>query len=320
MTTYRFLEPLDLLYLRGNKLFGDPGSFGESLIPPWPSAAAGALRSRMLAIDGLDLDAFAAGRVEHPQLGTPAQPGPFAVTDFRLARRRAGGAIEALHAQPADLVLTRDDGGNLMVARLTPQALAPGLACSASLPGLFPDGWRLPGVDTDGRWRLGDIGARLVCAAVPRAEVVSGWDLASWQPKPAQRAAPTGSVYWLEDLAADADQLRKLAAHGLWSANDDNPRRRAEGFNRVAGRNREERVCNAIAPSWRASPRSWPRMGVGKTCSGRPSSTRSIGSASAPRPPSVTDRWSRTPAPGRSERPHGGRRGSERRNGPHWRK
>ena len=43
-TEHRFLEPLDVLFLRANKLFGDPGSYGESLVPPWPSAAAGALR------------------------------------------------------------------------------------------------------------------------------------------------------------------------------------------------------------------------------------------------------------------------------------
>ena len=61
MTQYRFLEPLDVLFLRGNKLFGDPGSYGESLIPPWPSVAAGALRSRILADDGVNLTDFAAG-------------------------------------------------------------------------------------------------------------------------------------------------------------------------------------------------------------------------------------------------------------------
>ena len=57
----RFIEPLDVLFLRGNKLFGDPGSYGEALIPPWPSAAAGALRSRLLADAGVDLAAFARG-------------------------------------------------------------------------------------------------------------------------------------------------------------------------------------------------------------------------------------------------------------------
>ena len=36
-----FLEPHDVLYLRGNKLFGDAGAHGEALMPPWPSMAAG---------------------------------------------------------------------------------------------------------------------------------------------------------------------------------------------------------------------------------------------------------------------------------------
>ena len=50
----RFIEPLDVLFLRGNQLFGEPGSYGEALMPPWPSVAAGALRTRILADDGFD--------------------------------------------------------------------------------------------------------------------------------------------------------------------------------------------------------------------------------------------------------------------------
>ena len=30
-TTHLFIEPVDALFLRGNRLFGDPGSFGEAL-------------------------------------------------------------------------------------------------------------------------------------------------------------------------------------------------------------------------------------------------------------------------------------------------
>jgi CRISPR-associated protein Cmr3 len=103
----------------------------------------------------------------------------------------------------------------------------------------------------DIRFELHGITARLVCAAVPRAEVVSGWDMAGRQPgpkkpvpstgwpKPAQRAAPTGSVYWLDDLDATAELLRRLVQHGLWpenldqDCNGDLMSRRAEGFNRV---------------------------------------------------------------------------------------
>ena len=40
-----FLEALDVLYLRGNQHFGSPGAHGAALMPPWPSLAAGALRS-----------------------------------------------------------------------------------------------------------------------------------------------------------------------------------------------------------------------------------------------------------------------------------
>jgi CRISPR-associated protein Cmr3 len=390
----RFIEPLDVLFLRGNKLFGDPGSYGESLVPPWPSVAAGALRSRMLADDKeVDLAAFAHGEHVHPTLGTPAAPGSFAVTAFHLARRFADGRVEALIALPADLVVSESDDGVPSVSALTPTPLP--LASSASLPllpvlaettrgkpasgywltangwkkylagdtpqaadlvksdalwkldhrvgvgldaatrraadgrlfsvqavamtkrehakqngfdvgfvasvsgaalpqdgtlrlggdgraaavhitnaclpepdyaaiaqakccrlvlatpGLFERGWLPAGITqtTDGshRFEFAGVRARLVCAAVPRFDTVSGWDLAKWQPKPAQRAAPAGSVYWLDELDATPDALRKLAEQGLWDKScEDSPSpqpspqrgegdwggRRAEGFNR----------------------------------------------------------------------------------------
>ena len=69
---------------------------------------------------------------------------------------------------------------------------------------------------------------------MPRAEVVSGWNLALRQPKPAERAAPSGSVYWIDDLDATPVQLRKLAEQGLWVDANQNASRRAEGFNRFS--------------------------------------------------------------------------------------
>ncbi len=366
-TTYRFIEPLDVLFLRGNKLFGDPGSHGDSLVPPWPSVAAGALRSMMLAADGVDIAGFARGQSQHPTLGTPAAPGSFALTGFDLARRNPAGQAETLHALPADLVLTEQPTNGLQLTRLQPQAPAPGLASSAPLalwpllaqaergkavtghwltqagwaaylkgqtpgidalvpssqlwqidarigiglnastrsvadgklftaqavafqpgvgflaairgaepprsgllrfggdgrgaaltalvhsppqpdweainraqccrivlstPGLFAQGWLPPGVDAAHQLALHGISGRLVCAALPRAEIVSGWDLARQQPKAAERMAPTGSVYWVDRLAASPEQLRKLAEHGLWGDADQNATRRAEGFNR----------------------------------------------------------------------------------------
>ncbi len=373
---HRFIEPLDVLFLRGNKLFGDPGSHGESLVPPWPSAAAGALRSQLLAQDAVDLSAFAQGRIDHPSLGTPQAPGSFALTAFHLARRYADGTVHTLHALPADLVVTEKDGnatpkehhiqslrptpashgmqsssgfaqvpvlaekerrkavsgvwitqagwqkylhgqlpnpkqdlvntnelwaidarvgigmnadtrsadeGKLFtaqavafrpgvgfvasvrgaqlpeqgtlrlggdgraassqsIAHATPQPDLPAIAAEGrcrivlTTPGVFAQGWLPNGFarQNDGSYALDlhGVRARLVCASVPRAETISGWDLAHWKPKAAQRAAPTGSVYWLDQLQATPEALGKLADSGFWHAECEDAQRRAEGFNR----------------------------------------------------------------------------------------
>lgn len=368
-TTSRFIEPLDVLFLRGNQLFGEPGSYGEALMPPWPSVAAGALRTRILADDGVDLAAFAAGQAAHPQLGTPQAPGSFVLQGFQVARATSTG-VELLIPLPADLVVSAEDDGQPRVTALRPSALHPGIASSSPLPlapvlaqgeerskpasgwwltgsgwhnylqghslsgadlihtrelwsfdervgvgldggtrsaadgklfttraialqegvgfavavagaelpkggslrlggdgraaavhaaaitwpkpdyaaisaagrcrivltspGIFAGGWRLPGMDEQQRINLPGLTARVVAAAVSRADTVSGWDLAARQPKPAQKTAGTGSVYWLQDLQASPDALRKLAAAGLWSEPCEDAARRAEGFNRFS--------------------------------------------------------------------------------------
>ena len=395
--THLFIDPIDTLFLRGNKLFGDPGSFGDALVPPWPSVAAGALRSALLAQHGHDPARFARGEItDDAELGTPARPGSFLIARFQMARRRGpDGAVEPLYALPADLSVTQrraaGDGGeeDCEVRRIAPHAPPKGIQASAATrslavlpeprrgkplsgrwlteagwrqylkgpgheikrshlvpsnglwrldtrigialdplkrrasdgalftsqgvvlrkgehernggasdaesgwnvgflagvsgailpgtlmlrfggdgraavatrvdasvpecdygkiaetrrcrlilttPGLFEGGWRPTGVTGDGRdlrFELHGVRARVVCAAVPRAEVISGFDLAERRPKPAQRVAPAGSVYWLEEMDADADALRNLAARGLWSDPVENVSRRAEGFNRI---------------------------------------------------------------------------------------
>jgi CRISPR-associated protein Cmr3 len=107
-----FIEPLDMLVLRGNRLFADAATHGEALMPPWPSVPAGSLRSRMLVDAGADLKAFAAGGgLADPQLaavlGTPAEPGSFRLRHFSLARR-LGASVQALFGLPADLLPTGD--------------------------------------------------------------------------------------------------------------------------------------------------------------------------------------------------------------------
>ena len=391
--TRYFIEPFDVLFLRGNKLFGAPGSFGESLIPPWPSVAAGALRSALLATRGHDAAAYARGEItDDPEMGTPDRPGTFTVTGFDLARRAGNGRIESLHPLPSDLSVHGADGGGATRARrIKPRALADGIESSAAkqrlavlaepergkpasaswlsaegwsihlaggeinpqrhlvgsaklwcldtrigialdpnrrraadgalftaqavalrkrehmpppgarngasgydvgflveiagidaealpatptlrfggdgraalatrdssssapecdydaiaaagrcrliltTPGLFTGGWLPTGATRDGRDILFDlhgVSGRLACAAVPRAEVISGFDVARRQPKPAQRVAPAGSVYWLDEIEATPAAFRKLVEQGLWSEPVENAHRRAEGFNR----------------------------------------------------------------------------------------
>ena len=105
-------------------------------------------------------------------------------------------------------------------------------------PALFSQGWLPEGVtEQDGAYRLQCDGftARLACAALGRHDLVSGWDLYQWAPKPAQAAAPAGSVYWFDEFMGDAGKLAAWVANGLWP-DDLNPMqqmRRAEGYNRA---------------------------------------------------------------------------------------
>jgi CRISPR-associated protein Cmr3 len=386
--THLFLKPLDVLLLRGNQLFGDPGSYGRALVPPWPSVFAGALRSRMLADDAAALASFTQGQIPAGALGavlgTPAAPGSFGILAAHLAR--CADVINEANPQPlftlpADLVVAKNDDPN---AKPKPSMMKPafgtanplnalktsypltalpvlqqdaqsklesgyfltlagwksylngdtpdsdqlvhsrvlwksdlrvGVALNESsgaaqdgalfsteaiamnqgvgfwltvggcegitlptgflrlggdgraanseiqkgaaplpsadldkiitserfkliltTPGIFPDGWKLPGLGEDYIWQFHGIKARLISAAVPRAEVVSGWDLVKCQPKPAQRVAPTGSVYWLELLEGSAADLRNISNRGLWDlpGQTTDKARRTEGFNRCA--------------------------------------------------------------------------------------
>ncbi|MEX8511840.1 MAG: type III-B CRISPR module-associated Cmr3 family protein [Leptothrix ochracea] len=103
-------------------------------------------------------------------------------------------------------------------------------------PGLF-EGWLPPGVVADGEtyWLRGQgFSARLVCAAVGRREVVSGWDLHVWAPKKAESAAPAGSVYWFDSFEGNADRLAAWATNGL-RVDTSVPvtQRHAEGWNQA---------------------------------------------------------------------------------------
>lgn len=79
-------------------------------------------------------------------------------------------------------------------------------------PAPFASGWRPDFVEDDLTGTFSGCRVRLVGAAVGRYEHVGGWDLVARRPKPAQRAAPAGSVYFFERL--DGDPAALAAAHG----------------------------------------------------------------------------------------------------------
>ena len=360
---YRFVQAVDTVSIRGNKLFGDAGSHGESNFPPRPSVLSGAFRSVLWANNGGDTQAILQS--------------PFSITGIFPARQDQQGKVEIFLPLPADL-LVGDEGKT--VRKLVPQELdnsilhsqisrlpmipilkqskqakpesgwllnqtgitaylqgeklshnhltkqadlwvkesrigiglnhdsrtaddgklftvehtvltqtettksTAGLlvgisGCGETLPqegfirlggdgrtaqfstpvaapaphmlkadkfklvlltpGLFTAGWLPDGVvEENGKYwlKLDGFKARLACAAVSRAEVVSGWDLMKWEPKAAERVAPAGSVYWFDQAEGDHAALDKLVTQGLWADaldNDANKSRWAEGYNRV---------------------------------------------------------------------------------------
>ncbi|MBN1141871.1 MAG: type III-B CRISPR module-associated protein Cmr3 [Deltaproteobacteria bacterium] len=104
-------------------------------------------------------------------------------------------------------------------------------------PGIFPDGWRTPGLNNENGalvWGTAAFSAALKAACVNRGEIVSGWDLAERCPKKAQRTAPTGSVYYFDDFCGDIEALKRLPIDGLWATSEAADKsRKAEGFNNV---------------------------------------------------------------------------------------
>ncbi len=105
-------------------------------------------------------------------------------------------------------------------------------------PALFTKGWLPDGVtQLNVTYRLqGDgFSARLACAALGRRDIISGWDMYQWCPKPAEAAVPAGSVYWFDEFEGEVGRLAEWVDAGLWPKNLTTAQksRRAEGYNRA---------------------------------------------------------------------------------------
>lgn len=369
----RFLQPLDVLYLRGNRLFGGAGDYAEALMPPWPSLVSGALRSRMMADAEVDWHAFKRGSYQsniRDVIGTPENPGSFSVRQFTVAKKNKDtfscfypipmdlyltiknkkpqltylqpqSAIKGIHSNArlkqyavlktsgrskpesgywlndsgwkkyhaGDPILENDiqainalwkrdlrlgiaidqqsktaeeskiytteviqfmpdigfmvsvmGGGETLANDGLIRLGADGHAAHVSLatphsadshwdtiksqnkfrlvtitPAIFEAGWLPPGINKESRVLIiGNSKARLVCASLPRNQVISGWDLVNWRPKDALKTVPVGSVYWFDQFEGDISDLQKLQQNGFWQLTEypDN-NRKAEGFNHL---------------------------------------------------------------------------------------
>lgn len=231
-----FVEPLDILTLRGNKLFADAGAHGEALMPPWPSVAAGALRSRLLA-DGVPLPALLDG---------------FCLTAFGLAKKHPDGACEPLWPLPADVVVTDDA---LTDARYRkPAPLAAGVASSAPLPLLPVLASDQPAKPVNGLWLNGDgITAWLAAMPIQREHLVKTGELWRTDPRlgialdPRKRSAADGKIYTTECIA-----LHKNV--GFFAAYDGAPPLAKDALLRLGGDGRGARASPArlqtAEPDW----------------------------------------------------------------------
>lgn len=90
-------------------------------------------------------------------------------------------------------------------------------------PAIFREGYRPPLA-----WERGGVSAQLIAAAVPRAQVISGWDLHLGKPKPTRRLAPAGSVYFIK-WSEGADVRAWIEATWMQNVSDDDQDRR-DGF------------------------------------------------------------------------------------------
>lgn len=122
-----FVEPLDILAFRGNRMFGDEGAFGETSVIPPPSVFAGAFRSLLFSLLSPDQQRdFQNGKKPQcpvgEQLGSPQSPGTFKLRWLTLGRMRRDDGdsdnIELIVATPSDVALAKERDGQMGVAKI----------------------------------------------------------------------------------------------------------------------------------------------------------------------------------------------------------
>jgi CRISPR-associated protein Cmr3 len=208
MSEHLFIEPLDVLYLRGNNLFDSGGAHGAALMPPWPSLAAGAIRSRMLVDHQVDPSTVAKKAplpgVLGDSLGTFDKPGTFRISAFTIGCRNKD-RIEPLFPLPADVIAPIEE----QLQYLKPTTLHPALQSSyplAQCPLLAVDS---PSKPITGLWlnRAGIQayidGAELdfTCHCVRQADIWKNDYRLGIALNPEKQTADEGQIYTAETIA-----------------------------------------------------------------------------------------------------------------------
>ncbi|MBZ0156065.1 MAG: hypothetical protein K8I29_07595 [Alphaproteobacteria bacterium] len=152
ITTSLFIKPIDVLFLRGNRLFGGPGTHGDILMPPWPSVITGAVCSRMLADNNLLGKATAMGN-DAPALINELT-GRLMPIYVSLADEKKN---ELYFPAPADIVFEKQNNNETLpdvhiVKPITTSVLA---GCTSSSPIPAPGGIRSASpIKPDSGWWL----------------------------------------------------------------------------------------------------------------------------------------------------------------------
>lgn len=94
-------------------------------------------------------------------------------------------------------------------------------------PTIFNHGWLPHWIDSQSlSGQYNGIQVELITAAIPRYQMIGGWDVAHNRPKPTRRAIPAGSVYYFKSKASPEDILK--AFH--WNNLADDPNEAQIGF------------------------------------------------------------------------------------------
>jgi len=195
MIVYRQIEPFDVLYLRGNRLFGGAGQHGEAQIPPWPSVFAGAMASRILADKEL-ITRITKNPQDANTILINAAGKDFACIFLGIAREN-----KLFLPLPNDLVAFEDeqDSTQISLSLIRPQKVPEELSCSSVLP-------MLPVIETETRVK-------------PVSGIwmdMEGWKLHLDGQLPAMGQLISSSKLWSKDsrLGIARDLTTKTAAEG----------------------------------------------------------------------------------------------------------